>query len=688
MRRDPVLRKGARTQQSPWGPLICTLGLCMVPCAVTAGATEDPFILDLPDSTAIMVVRAARGQQTADPAHVELGATLIAARDGQSLAALGPLLPSTRVGVNSRGESLFMVRGASERHVQSYLDGIPLNVPWDERADLSQIPTGAIARISAVRGVGSVLDGPNALAGTVQLHPRQRRHAGRTVGLAAQVGEIQSRSVSAFYDRRTGAWTCLAAAAYRSRDGIMNPAGFAPALHQLDRHLRTNTDLAQATLLLRLGREFANDGVVRFTIQGLDGSQGVAPEAYRSKARFWRYPQVSRGTAGLSLELPWGRGQPWHLQLNTSLDHFRQEIRAYDDSTYTTPALHPGGDYETDCDLTGYVQARVTRTVTAGARIALQAILRQSRHRESLLYKGPTEDYVQRLAALAAEAELFGAGRWEWRGGLGLEGAATPETGDKSAREGNRALTAHTRLTRQIGARAHVHLAVSRRSRFPSLREMFSGALGKFVPNPDLKPERQDLGEVGGVLRTGRGQIGLTAFASYLAGGIEKVRLPGDADQFQRVNLDQIRILGGEFIAGLRLPGHFSLAAHHTILHARAKHAGRWDQHIEDRPAHLCALAVAWQPARGFRLRLEGTLTGRRESADATDATDGLRELPAQSSWNVRVTHLDFPVNSPIGRIETFLRINNLGDAHIDSQLGLPESGRTVQGGIQLIWGE
>lgn len=664
-----------------WGGFLTTS-----PSAL-ATAPDEPIRLDLPDSTAVLVVRAPRGPRTADPAHVELGPVLIAARDGGSLAELGSLLPATRVGVNSRGEALFMVRGGSERHVQCYLEGIPLNVPWDERADLSQVPIDAIARISAVRGVGSVLSGPNALAGTVQLHPRRRRLDGWSAGCAAQAGEMCSATGSAFYDLRSGAWSCLTALAYRTRAGIATPEGFAPAHHQPDRDLRTNTDLDQATLLCRIEHTFTGGGALRLTLQGLDGSKGVAPEAYRAKARFWRYPLLRRGLAGLSFERPWGRARQWRLECNASLDRFQQEIRAFDDSTYTTPVLEPGADYETDCDVTGYLQARVTRTLPKRGSLALQGVLRYSRHRESLAYEGPTEDYVQRLGALTTELVFAGDGPWEWRGGAGLEMADTPETGDKPSREATRALVAHTRLTRQFGGRAQLHLALSRRSRFPSLREMFSGALGKFVPNPDLNPELQDFAECGGLLRSGRGQLGMTAFISLLDGGIEKVPVPGNSDQFQRVNLDRIRILGAEWIAALRLPGRVSIAAHHTLLHARARSDGRWDRRIEDRPAYLSVLALAWQSPFDLRLRLEGTLTGRRHSADATDEIDGLRELPAQQAWNARVAHIMYPRAGRLEQLELFVRLNNLTDAEVDDQLGLPGAGRTLYGGIKCLFG-
>ncbi len=102
--------------------------------------------------------------------HIELDSELVESRDGGSVADLSTLLPSTKLTVNSRGESLFMVRGSNERHLRVELDGIPLTVPWDERVDLSMLPLLAVGKVEARRGVASVLDEPNTLAEIGRAH--------------------------------------------------------------------------------------------------------------------------------------------------------------------------------------------------------------------------------------------------------------------------------------------------------------------------------------------------------------------------------------------------------------------------------------------------------------------------------------------------------------------------------------
>jgi len=108
-------------------------------------------------------VSARRVTRVAGADRVELDQELVDSRDGGSVADLVSLLPSTKLTVNSRGESLFMVRGSSERHLRVELDGIPLTVNDSigspTCAGVTRIVTGTVSswfRPSAVTWPASV----------------------------------------------------------------------------------------------------------------------------------------------------------------------------------------------------------------------------------------------------------------------------------------------------------------------------------------------------------------------------------------------------------------------------------------------------------------------------------------------------------------------------------------------------
>jgi len=654
-------------------------------------AAADSVVLDFaaPDSTffsatdsiwgvtAPVIVIGAPTSRPADPAAATVDAVTITARDARSVADLGVALPATKVNVNSRGESLFSVRGAPERHVRVNLEGIPLNVPWDERADLSMVPADAIGSLRAVRGVGGVFDGPNALGGTLDLLPPVLPGDGRRTRLGFQYGESRAWEARALHQRAAGPWQWLAAVARREQDGFVAPADYVAPFNQGPGRQRLNSDLAQGSLLLRVARDLPEGGSVRLLVSASDGEKGVPPETHLDDgARYWRYPRVRRGLLGLALDRPAGEERRWGVSAHVAADLFRQEIRAYDDATFTTPQLAPGVDYETDDDRTGTARLRVTRRVGDGASVAVQGLARYAHHRESLVKDGPELGYAQWLTSLTAEGTARPAAGWTLRGGAGWERAATPETGDKPERDAVDALVAHARAQRDLGPRVSLHAAASRRSRFPALRELYSGALGRFVPNPDLRPERQDLLEVGGVARGASWEAGVAGFAARLRDGIERLALPDR--RFQRANIDEIRTLGVEAVATWRPWPALSLAAHHTLLRARREREGGAEGAVEDRPAYTSFASATWTAPRGLRLTVEGTAVGPRESADATDQEDGLRRLPPGATLNARLGWTwRLPPNG-LERVEFFLRANNLLDATIEAQTGLPEAGRMV----------
>ena len=64
---------------------------------------------------------------------------------------------------NSRGEMELSVRGSDSRQAAVLMDGVPLTLGWDHRADPSLVPLGGVERITLVRGLQSLLHGPNVL---------------------------------------------------------------------------------------------------------------------------------------------------------------------------------------------------------------------------------------------------------------------------------------------------------------------------------------------------------------------------------------------------------------------------------------------------------------------------------------------------------------------------------------------
>ncbi len=617
------------------------------------------------------------GEASAPPVagSTKLSAPAVILQDPGSLADLSALLPSVRVSTNSRGDSHFMVRGAPERHSQAFLDGIPLNLPWDERVDLETIPITGVGRLEGRRGLPTLLDGPGVIAGSVRILPPQLDGLLQKTQISAAAGENGLGRLGLTHQQQVGDWELLGAGSLNRRDGFPLPG---------TDDLRENSDLEQYSILLRASRPIAESGRLNFLATGWSGEKGVPPEMHLGEdARFWRYPVRKRALLGASLAMA---HQNWDFNSMMAADFFAQEIDPRGPDQWGAP-LSEGDDYEKDFDRTGHAQAGVTRWLGTSSRISFQGNARYTQHREILYFGGPTNSYAQWLTGLVVEAEHRWAEVWSMRAGVGWDHAATPESGDKNKADGFNAPAFNLRLSKELTRRSEVYLSASQRSRFPSLRELYSGALGRFVPNPDLLPERQDMVEAGLSAQGSTWDLNGAAFLQYLHDGIEKEKIDGPGRQFRRVNRTKIRVPGLEISGGWKPRSNLKINGQHTILAARVETEGQYNQPAEDRPDYLSHWSLNWSEYSGPGAMIEAAVTGPRWSADVSDDLDGITRLPAAVRWNARLSwrwQWGDTAMEPGTEMEAHLRVDNAFDQWSNYQVGLPEPGRVFSGGIMI----
>jgi len=660
------------------GATCLLLGLVFLGASARAenSTAIDTTVTDLGD----VVVSGQAGEAPA-PDKTRIDSPVIRVQDPGSLADLGGLIPSARVSTNSRGDSHLMIRGAPERHVQTFLDNIPLNLPWDERVDLQTIPITGAGLIEGTRGMTTLLDGPGVLAGSARilppdpLDPPRRTRAGLTFGQYGRtIADLQHQD-------RLGTWDLLAAAGWQDRDAWPLPAD---AQDFTGDKRRENSDLKQYSLLLRGSRPVAQGGRLNLLATGWSAEKGVPPELHLGdEARFWRYPVRKRGLLGTSMDLPLGQEGLWEMKAALSADFFEQEIDPRGPDGWGQPQLE-GQEYEKNWDRTGYGKVSLNRWLGDSAQVTAQADARYTHHRESLTVGGPIEAYAQWLTSLVVQGETQPGDYWILQAGLGWDHVATPESGDKAANEPDNAPAVNLRALRRLGDKTRVYGAASRRSRFPSLRELYSGALGRFVPNPELRPEQQDLFEIGMSTNHRSWELEAAVFLNYLYDGIEKVTVPGPDKQFQRVNRTKIRVPGVELVASWNASRDLVIHLQHTVMSARVEENGTFDRPAEDRPDYLSRAGVNWRRETGPGALLEAVVTGPRWSADASGAsaaTGDLRRLPAGVTWNLR---LSWRFAGPRSQFEAHLRLDNLFDHLVAYQVGLPGPGRVLSGGASV----
>ena len=591
----------------------------------------------------------------------------ILARDPVSVADVARLIPSATASTNSRGETLLAIRGAGERQTAVLLDGAPLTVPWDRRLDLALLPAGVIGRLDVVRGPASLVWGPHAAGGSLDLVPRALATEGTLTDAEAHAALPVGGRLAATVLHRRGAWLVTAAADGHAHEGAAL-AGSLP-YNQSDTSVRTNSDRWTASALARVVVAPRPGTEVAATVLHLDAGQGVAPEGHldplTERVRYWRIPEWRHTTLVVRARAPLaGAG----LDVTTWGSLFGQTIRQFPDATYTAP---DGGQQDRDASVGTRVVAE-----TVGPLGALRAIGwgLLSTHRETDLEPDAvSERFRSAEGRLGLEAERTVGGA-AVLAGVGLDVVRPTDAGGREVGPAFRSLSLVARAEGDLRG-ARVHAGVARTGRFPTLRELYGEALGRFVLTPDLRPETMWQADVGLGAMGRRASVRAAVFARHAADTIEPEVLPDG--RRRRVNLGSSRAVGVEAEGALRIGSAGRLDASGTLLHLRAQSAEGVAMRLSERPAALGRLSASVVPPRGWTGAAEMIVTGPA----VTVGREATLDLPASVLLSVRAGYR-WALRQ--GLVETSLRVDNATNALHFPQAGLPAPGREVR--LNVRW--
>jgi iron complex outermembrane receptor protein len=605
------------------------------------------------------------------PPSVEIGEERLLERQPRSAAEALKGIDGVSIRPNSRGESVARVRGAEERQTQVFLDGAPLAVPWDGRVDLGVIPAGLIGAVRVTKGAVPIEYGTNAVAGAVDL---ETRSGGETNFRAmAETGSLGFAQASAVGTVRTGAvdWTFAASGLTRDAEPVANLAAL--PFSQAHSNRRTNSDLDSGTLFAAASYA-AGPLTLRAYALHIESRFGIAPESDRDPAidapRYWRYPDKDLTQVALSSELKMGRGS---ARLVAWQQWFDQRILQYRDVTYSSVR----GQEENDDSTQG---ARIVlSTPLDPLTLRLVGTAQTSRHlqRDS---GGPQLIFRQNLYTLGTEADapLMGG---KLTIGLAYDRSTNPRTGDKPAQPAKDALAFSAAYRVAVGGGVSVAVSGGRRSRFPTARELFGEALGRFLPNPALAPERAWLADVEVTFERPDFSLRLNPFYVRSEDTIAQraVRVDG-RNLRQRYNLSGSESLGIDAGATARLGPRLDWELNASILSARADRGAAPFRRLPQRPGFELYSALDWGPTEVLSLRGEYRRVGGAVDQDPAGnkaRLPGGNEINLRARWQVAMLGSGTPMSLTAS-------VDNLTDDVITPQLGLPLPGRAIRVGLRI----
>ncbi|HEX8233916.1 MAG TPA: TonB-dependent receptor [Caulobacteraceae bacterium] len=654
--------------------------LASVAGAGAALAGEPGFTQEREEETSVseLVVTAPADAARVLPPSAVLTSEELLVRQPTGLDDALDSLPGVAVRVNSRGESVARVRGAEERQTQVFLDGAPLAVPWDGRVDLGLLPVGLIGHVEVVKGAAPIEYGTNTVAGVADLRTRRGAEAGTGLTAFGELGTLGYQNAAAVATWAGGRYEATAAVGRSARDALPVADLDALPFNETGEPGRTNTDLDAWSGFAAVGADF---GPVRAraSLLHLDAERGIAPEAHLDPAvespRFWRYPDIRLTQLTLNAEADLGpavlRGVGWG-------QWFGQTIDAYRDVTYSTLRSQ-----EVDEDDT--YGGRLTLTHHLGpVRLRWNASAQRSTHDQldtAFPVVAPPLDrrFRQDLFSVGVEADhpIGETLRATW--GFAYDRAETPLTGDKPAQAPMDAPAFSAALRWSTSEELSVTASAGRRTRFPTARELFGEALGRFQPNSDLQPETAWLADLVFDWRRGPVSVGVNPYLILSEGTIsQRVIVVDGVSRRQRFNLNGAESYGADLAVRARLSPNWAVEAGLDMLSAHASDDDGGAR-LPQRPSYEWDAALEWN----WR-----ALTARAEMRRIGEAVDlapsgGQADLPPSTEFNLRAAWA--VPRPPSGQmIELTGAIDNLTDEVVLPQLGLPSPGRTLRLGLRL----
>jgi len=499
----------------------------LVSGAVEAILKEDP---SRPFEMGVTMVAVTAEASPLSPIADSFDRSEIVNRQALTAAAALDYIPGVAVDhAGMRNESSIRLRGfTSKGQVPFYIDGIPVTMPYDGTIDFGRFLSNDIAEMQVSKGFSSPLLGPNALGGSVNLVTRQpeKKFQG---DVAIGTGSAKALLTSVNLGSRWEKFYLQGSFDWLQSDYIPLSGNFTPNNFQTTDH-RNNTDTRDAKYSGRLAWTPRGQDQYVFSWVNQKGEKGVPLYAGPNSAAtfnafaYRRWPYWNK--TGYYLITNTALGESSSIKLRGYYDEFPNEFDFYDDAKFATMnKTSSNHSYYNDHSAGG--SAEFTSRALSHNLLSASFVFRDDNHRETLEYPAlspypfisPTllnrsQSYsmgFQDVITISAKLRATFGFSADYLKGLQIQKLNSANTAlipMKCEAEPNNTsfggCTAHiwnynpqASFSYILTSRDTAFITVSDRGRFPLLKESYSYGLGKGIPNPDLKPERNTSFNVG-----------------------------------------------------------------------------------------------------------------------------------------------------------------------------------------------
>ncbi len=394
--------------------------------------------------------------------------------------------------------------------------------------------------------------------------------------------------------------------------------------------------------------------------------------------RYWQWPCWDKESVYFNSITAVGESS--YVKSRIYYDQFQNALYSYDDNTYRTMNKKSSfKSYYDDYTVGGSVEGGTTLIPWNDLKISFH--YKRDYHKEHN-EGNPIQHFQDEIMSIGVEDTIDFSKNLYTILGVSYDRQATIEAEDLTSN--NELIDFPTDTTDAVNAQGGIfykvlekgllHASISRKSRFPSIKDKYSYKMGKAIPNPYLNPEEAMIYELGYQhLLFGDFTVEGTFFFNDVTDYILEKTVP-DPDNpgktvIQNQNIGNVNLYGFE----LWFRGHLfkQLEAGFNFTHTKAENNSTNDE-ITNVPACKAFAYLLYTPIE--RLKFLGDI---EYDSSRYSSTDGVRVAKGFALINTKVIYEVFK-----GFTAEF-GINNLFDKDYEYDEGYPEPGRTFFGHIR-----
>lgn len=423
----------------------------------------------------------------------------------------------------SRNERLIFVRGFDRFQVPISIDGIRIYLPADNRLDYGRYLTGDLAEIQVAKGYVSVLNGPGAIGGAINMVTRKpvrefEAEASARVGFDGDL-KAASHELFALAGARTGEFYFQASGTLSRREYFTLSDDFEPTVNE-DGGKRENSQTRDWRVNVKAGWQPGENEEYSISYTSQHGAKSAplhVTDAIGSQ-RNWTWPYWDFDYVYALTRTPLADGI--ELKTRAYYNNFSNGLYAYDNATLTTQsASRAFRSYYDDYAYGGSIT--LSAELAPNDTVAVAGHYRRDNHVEwQDLFAPPQTEPKQTnredTYSLALEnhfrateaLELVAGISYDWRNlMIADDWTRTVANNPPPPRvtssgfvhypiDDGAAFNWQGAAIYDLG-QSTLHASISSRSRFPTIADRFSTRFGGATSNPALDAERATNVEVG-----------------------------------------------------------------------------------------------------------------------------------------------------------------------------------------------